>query len=395
MKYDFDTPVERRGTGSIKWDFTEKFFSLKDLLPMWVADMDFRSAEPVIKALRSVADHGIFGYAGVPESYCEAVKSWMSRRHSWDIQSDWLVQSPGVVPAIHMLVMAFSSPGDQIILQPPVYFPFFNAVRSNKRRILENPLVLKDGQYYMDFENLESNITDATRMIILCNPHNPISRVWSEQDLTRLGEICIKHAMLVISDEIHEDIVYKGFKHVPFASLSKAFADNSITCTAASKTFNLPGLQTSNIIISNENLRKRFKETIGSVGLGAPNIFGLAATEAAYRYGEEWLKQLLAYLQDNIAFVKDYISRRMPGVRIAEPQGTYLLWLDFRSCGIDNARLGNFIREDAKVGLEPGLIFGCKEVGFERMNIACPRSVLEQGLARIESAVNNASNAGK
>lgn len=387
MKYNFDSVPERRGTSSIKWDFTEKFFSASDILPMWVADMDFRSPQPVIEAVRKVADHGIFGYTGVPRSYCEAVISWMGHRHGWEIQKDWMVYSPGVVPAIHMLVMAFSDPGDQVIVQPPVYFPFFDAVKCNSREILDNPLLLKDGQYHMDLADLERKVTPRTKMMILCNPHNPISRVWEKEELLHLGQFCAQHKILVVSDEIHGDIIYPRFKHTPFASISPEFADNSVVCTAASKTFNLPGLQTSNIIISNADLRKRFKDMIRAIGLGGPNMFGLAATEAAYRHGGEWLDQLLVYLQRNIAFVTNCASNNIPGLRISQPQGTYLLWLDFRLCGIDPSRLGNFIREDAKVGLEPGIIFGCKESGFERMNIACPLSIVKEGLGRIERAV--------
>jgi cysteine-S-conjugate beta-lyase len=391
MRYDFDNVVERRGMGSVKWDFAEKYFTFKDILPMWVADMDFRSPQPVIDALLKKAEHGIFGYAGLPPSYCESIVAWMKRRHGWEIVDDWMVQTPGVVPAIHLAVTAFSDPGDQVIVQPPVYYPFFYAIKCSNREIIENPLLLENDKYQMDFPDLERKITPRTRMIILCNPHNPVSRVWSREDLERLGEICIKNNVLIVSDEIHADIVHSGFKHVPFASISEHFAANSIICTAASKTFNLPGLQTSNIVISNPDLRKRFKEAVRSTGFGSPNIFGIAATEAAYRYGEEWLDQLLPYLQGNIDFLKNYMTDKIRGLKIAQPQGTYLLWLDFRGCGIDPGKLGNFVREDARVALEPGVLFGCKENGFERMNIACPRSILSEGLGRIARAVTELS----
>ncbi|MGA2157594.1 MAG: MalY/PatB family protein [Dehalococcoidia bacterium] len=389
IDYDFNSVIERRNTNSIKWDYMDKFFSVKDMLPMWVADMDFKSPQPVIDAVSTVASRGIFGYSGIPQSYCESVIGWMKRHHGWEIKQEWLAYSPGVVPALHVMVNAFTEPGDQVILQTPVYYPFFHAVTCGNREILDNPLRLEGGQYEMDLEDLESKIGPRTRMIIICNPHNPISRVWKADELRRLGEICIKNGILVVSDEIHQDIVYSGFKHVPFATLSEEFADSSLTCTAASKTFNLPGLQTSNIIIPNPGLRSRFTERARSYGVPSPNMFGVAATEAAYRYGEGWLAKLLEYLEGNISFLARFLSRNMPGVKLIEPQGTYLMWLDFRDCGVSTDRLANFIRDNAHVGLEPGKLFGCKEDGFERMNIACPRSILEEGLSRIAQAVRS------
>ncbi|MBN1376123.1 MAG: PatB family C-S lyase [Dehalococcoidia bacterium] len=392
MKYDFDSIIERKGTGSIKWDFTDKLFSVKDILPMWVADMDFRSPPPVIKVLKQAASHGIFGYAGVPESYRDVIVTWMKERHGWDIEKEWMIYTPGVVPALHMLVSTFSEPGDQVILQTPVYYPFFDAVKYHRREVLDNPLRLDKDQYSMDIVDLENKLTERTKMIFLCNPHNPVSRVWREDELLELGKICLENKILVIADEVHGDIVYPGFKHIPFASISAAFAENTITCTAASKTFNLPGLQTSNIVISNPSLRELFKQTVRNYGFASPNLFGIAATEAAYKYGQPWLSQLLVYLQGNIDYIREYINRRMPGLKLIHPQGTYLLWLDFRDCGIDASRLASFAREDARVGLEPGIIFGCKEHGFERMNIACPRSILEEGLNRLEKAVTKLRN---
>jgi len=387
-KYDFDSVIDRRGTNSLKWDFMSKYLPGADLLPMWVADMDFRAPQEIIDAVRKVAERGIYGYSGVPESYYEAVISWMKRRHNWEIRQEWIAFSPGVVPAIHLLVQALTEPGDQVVLQTPVYFPFFNAVKCNGREILDNPLRLEDSQYMMDLEDLERNITPRTKMIILCNPHNPISRVWREDELRNLGELCMKNKILVVSDEIHEDIVYGGYRHVPFATLGEDFAANCVTCTSTSKTFNLPGLQTSNIIFVNPDLKERYTEIARACSMPTPGMFGIAATEAAYRHGEPWLTQLLAYLEGNIAFITDYISANIPGLKVIQPQGTYLLWLDFRGCGITADRLVNFVRDEAKVGLEPGAIFGCKEPGFERMNIACPRATLQEALNRIEKAIN-------
>ncbi len=389
IKYDFDSVIDRRGSNSIKWDFMEKLLCAQDVLPMWIADMDFKSPAPVIDALRKVVDRGIFGYSGVPQSYYDAFIGWMKNHHNWDIQKEWIVFSPGVVPALYMLVKAFSEPGDQVLVQTPVYHPFFHAIKNTGRQILDNPLRLQNDHYVMDLEDLEKKINQHTKMIIICNPHNPISRVWGAQELKALGELCLKNKIVVVSDEIHQDIVYSGYKHVPFAAISQDFADNSVVCTAASKTFNLPGLQTSNIIIPNPQLRERFVGITKSSGFMAPNMFGIAATEAAYRHGYPWLKQLIEYLEGNILLVQDYISRNIPGLKLIQPQGTYLLWLDFRGCGIPQDKLANFVRDEAKVGLEAGTIFGSKEIGFERMNIACPRQTLLEGLSRLEKAVSN------
>jgi cystathionine beta-lyase len=391
MKYDFDVIINRRGTGSAKWDRAEQLFNVKGIIPMWIADMDFKSPDPIIKALKKTTERGIFGYTTVPDSYYEAVISWMKKRHQWDIQRDWIVLTPGVVPALRLLVKAFTQPGDQVIVQTPVYNPFFDAIKGNGCEILDNPLRLKGQQYVMDLSDLEQKITARTKMIILCSPHNPISRVWTKNELKKLGDLCTRNNILIVSDEIHGDLVYHGFKHMPFPTVSPKFTDKVIVCTAASKTFNLPGLRTSNIIISNPDLKKQFTAVMRNCGMSAPNMFGITATEAAYRYGGSWLEQLLDYLQGNIDFFQQFAAERIPGLKIIQPQGTYLLWLDFRNCGIKPDRLGTCVREDARVGLEAGIQFGCKEDGFERMNIACPRVTLSRALHRIEKAVKSVS----
>jgi cystathionine beta-lyase len=389
MKYDFNAVIDRHNTNSIKWDFIDTYFPIKDLLPMWVADMDFRVPPPIIEAAQKVAEHGIFGYSGIPDSYYDALIQWMKRRHSWHIEKEWIVFTPGVVPSLHLLIRAFTQPGDQVVVQTPVYYPFFDAISSNGCERLDNTLQLDNNHYVMDLADLEKKITPRTRMIILCSPHNPVGRVWTKQELMDLGELCIEHDILIVSDEIHEDIVYPGHVHIPFHSISPDFADKCIICTGASKTFNLPGLQVSNIVISNPRLRERFQNTVRSCGIMFPNIFGIAATEAAYRYGEPWVLQLLEYLQGNITFMEEFAAKKIPNLQIFPLQGTYLAWLDFRKCGIVSGKLGSFVREDAKVGLEAGTIFGCTEEGFERMNIACPRSILEKGLKKIEEAVTS------
>jgi len=386
MKYDFDTVINRKGSGSVKWDRADNLYKVSDVIPMWVADMDFKSPPAIIKSLKKVAGVGIFGYTMAPDSYCEAIIAWMKKRHSWEIQKDWIVFTPGVVPALRLLVKTFTQPGDQVIVQTPVYYPFFDAIKDNGCELLDNPLLLQDEQYVMDFDDLEHKITPRTKMIILCSPHNPISRVWTAEELKQLGELCLHHNILVISDEIHSDIVYSGFKHVPFTKVSNEFSNNAIVCTATSKTFNLPGLRTSNIIISSPELRKRFTSVMRNCGMAPPNMFGIAATEAAYRYGESWLKQLLAYLQGNIELFQQFTAERLPGLKVIQPQGTYLLWLDFRDCRIEISQLDYFLRERARVGLESGEQFGCKDAGFRRMNIGCPRATLNEAMDRLEKA---------
>jgi cystathionine beta-lyase len=392
MKYDFNTVIDRYNTNSIKWDFAEEIFKVKDILPMWVADMDLRVPPPVIDAAKKVAMHGIFGYSGVSSSYYEALIEWMKSHHKWDIKKEWVTFTPGGVPALHLIMNAFTKPGDQVIVQTPVYYPFFDAIKGSNCKILDNPLRFENNQYIMNLTDLRKKVNSRTKILILCSPHNPVGRVWCETELKELGELCIKNNILVVSDEIHQDIVFDGFQHIPFATISDVFADRSVTITGISKTFNLAGLQMSNIIIPNSSIRRRFNKMVESCGLFLPNIFAIAATEAAYRSGTPWLKQLLKYLHDNLTFLNDYAREKIPGLKVVQPEGTYLVWLDFRECGINPSRLGQFVREDAKVALEVGTKFGCKEEGFERMNIACSRATLLEGLHRIEEAVRTVRN---
>jgi cysteine-S-conjugate beta-lyase len=392
MRYDFDSVIDRRNTGSVKWDFAEEFCSVKDVLPMWVADMDFKSPQPVIDALGKAVARGIFGYTRATDSYYQAVIGWMRKRHKWYILQEWFVFSPGVIPALHAAIKAFSDPGDEIVVQTPVYYPFFKAIKNTGRIMLENPLILDGDRYRMDLDDLEEKVSPRTKAIILCSPHNPVGRVWTEEELSRLGELCLRKKIFVIADEIHHDLVYTGFEHRPFAAISKDFADNCIVCTGASKTFNLPGLHTANIIIPNSAVKRRFVDVVNSCGTAYTNMFGVLATEAAYRHGESWLLELLEYLEGNFRFLTEYCAEQIPGTRIVNLQGTYLAWLDFRGCGVLSEKLANFVREDAKVALEAGTIFGSRETGFERMNLACPRSVLAEALDRIAKAVNRLSN---
>jgi len=387
MEFDFDTVIDRRNTGSVKWDLAEARLGYRDIIPMWVADMDFRAPEPIIQALRKVADHGIYGYAARMPSYYEAFISWMNQRFNWDIKREWIEFTPGVVTAVNLAVRAFTQPGDEVIVQTPVYYPFFSAVTCNGRTLLDNPLRLENGRYIMDLASLEKKMTPRTRLILLCSPHNPGGRVWNKEELTALGELCLKHGIIVVSDEIHSDIVYHGFSHTVFATLSPEFAQNSIVCTGVSKTFNLAGLAISNIVIPNADLRKRFHDEVAACGLTLSNIFGLAAAEAAYRHGKPWLEALLKYLEGNLDYLTDYIVSNIPGIKVVRPQGTYLVWLDCRDLPISGERARNFMLAEAGVGLEEGTIFGAKEIGFWRMNFACPRSILKQAMERIETAV--------
>ena len=363
MKYDFDTVIDRRGTCSVKWDMAEQTFKVKDILPMWVADMDFRSPEPVIEALKKVAERGMFGYTGAPDSYYDAVMAWMKRRHGWNIEREWFVLTPGVVPALRLLVKTFTQPGDQVVVQTPVYYPFFDAIRDNGCEILDNPLRLAGNQYVMDLADFEKKIGSRTKMIILCSPHNPIGRVWTAQELKELGELCLKHDILIVSDEIHGDLIHRGFEHIPVPKVSPEFVQKSIVCTAASKTFNLPGLKTSNIIIADKEKRDRFCAVMRHSGMGAPNMFGLAATEAAYRHGEPWLEELLDYLQDNVRLIMQFAAERIPGLKVIQPQGTYLVWLDFRGCGIDPARLAFLCARTRRWDLRRARCSGAEKMG--------------------------------
>ncbi|KQL50826.1 cystathionine beta-lyase [Heyndrickxia shackletonii] len=389
MKYNFDEEINRFNTSSVKWDEVDTIFNGENLLPMWVADMDFKVPEPVIEAIKQRAEHGIFGYTARNDSYYEAIINWMQRRHNWKVEKDWICHAPGVVPALGMIVRTFTKPGDKIIIQSPVYYPFTNVVEKNERVIVQNPLKYEDGKYVMDFEDLESKIDHDVKMIIISSPHNPVGRVWTKEELTQLGDICLKHNILVVSDEIHFDLILKGHSHTPFASISEEFAQNSIICTAPSKTFNLAGLQTSNIIIPNKNIREKFTNTLESLFIGMTSTFGLVATESAYRYGDEWLDQLLVYLQKNLEFLTDYINQNIPELKVIPTEGTYLVWIDCRELGLEAKELEHLMQKEARVALDEGYIFGKSGEGFTRMNIACPRSILEEGLKRIEKAVKS------
>jgi cystathionine beta-lyase len=389
MNYDFDKVIERRRTNSAKWDGVLNRFGDKDVLPMWVADMDIKAPPPVIEALKKRAEEGIFGYPLRPPSYYNTFIDWTRRHHDWNVEKDWLTFSPGVVTGLSVMILALSRPGDGVLVQPPVYYPFFELIENNGRQVVNNPLVLKGGRYHMDFEDLEKRAGDNVKLMILCSPANPVGRVWKEEDIRSVGEFCLKNNVILISDEIHSDIVYPKFKHTPTAAISKDLAQITITCMAPSKTFNLAGLQSSAIIIPDRDLRKRYNQFLKNVHIDLDNVFGMAAFESAYKFGQDWLTEFLLYLHKNLEFTKKYFEERIPRINVIEPEATYLVWLDCRGLGLNNRELKDFMIKEAKVGLDDGPIFGQGGEGFQRLNIACPRKTLEKGLKRIEAAVND------
>jgi cystathionine beta-lyase len=392
MKYNFDKPIDRHNTASYKWDGAHLFFgeSAKDALPMWVADMDFGVPQEVIDALKKTAEHGILGYSIIPDSYYDAVIRWMNRRYAWRIKREWIYHSPGIVPGLNCIVQAFTDKGDSVAIQSPVYYPFTNCIVNNDRQVVRNCLKLRGGRYTMDYDDLEEKLaTNNIKILILCNPHNPVGRVWTKEELIKLGQICFKHNVVVISDEVHADLTFNGFVTTAFAGISDDFAQNTIVCTAASKTFNLAGLQTSNIIIPNERLGRIFSDYMKNLHLLRPNIFGQVATEVAYNCGEEWLQQVKDYLQNNLDIMISFITNNIEEIKVIKPEGTYLVWLDCRGLGMGEKELQMFMLDKAKVALDDGYLFGPGGEKFTRMNIACTRATLEEALRRISQAVNS------
>lgn len=389
MPVDFDTVPNRRGTNCFKYDFAREMGMPEDVLPLWVADMDFPTAPAVLERLHALAEHGIFGYTGVKDAYFSAVHNWYAQRFGWETQRSWLVTTPGVVFAIAIAIRAFTQKGDAILIQQPVYYPFANKVTENDRQLVVNPLILKNGRYEMDFADMERKIADNhVKMLLLCSPHNPVGRVWTKEELLRVGEICQKHGVLVVSDEIHADFTYAGHTHRVFASVKSEFADFTITCTAPSKTFNLAGLQNSNIFIPNRQLRHAYKKELSACGCGGTNCMGMAACQAAYEAGADWLEQLKQYLAGNLAYVRQFLREKLPDIALIEPEGTYLVWLDLRKLGLTEQQQRQLIVQDAKLWLDTGTLFGQGGEGFERINIACPRATIEQAMQRLEHAVH-------
>ncbi len=392
MTYEFDTVIDRKNTMSLKYDFAKERNRPEDVLPLWVADMDFQTAPGVSQALERVARHGIFGYSEGKKAYFDAVSGWYERRFHWSIEPDWIIKTPGVVFALAAAIRAFTREGDAVLIQQPVYYPFSEVILDNHRRLINNSLRQtpgrEDGRYEMDFADFEAKIRDnQVRLFLLCSPHNPVGRVWEEWELRRIGEICLRYGVTVVSDEIHSDFVYSGHRHLVFADLDPRFAANSVTCTSPGKTFNLAGLQISNIMIPNPRLREAFARAVAAAGYSQVGVMGLAACQAAYETGEEWLIQLKDYLEANRDFVRDYLKRELPQLRMTEPEGTYLLWLDFRGLGLTEPEREELLLKRAKLWLDSGAMFGPDGEGFERMNIACPRVILTRALDQLREAV--------
>ncbi|MCQ4086486.1 MalY/PatB family protein [Saccharibacillus sp. JS10] len=388
-RFDFHTQIDRLQSASEKWDGREKIFGAPDALPLWVADMDFAAPQEVLDALQQRVTHGVFGYTFRTPQYFEAVVNWMQTRHNWSIESEWITFTPGVVPALAFAVEAFTKPGDKIAIQTPVYPPFYNVVRENGRQLVMNPLrVSEQGDYSMDFDDLESKLADDVKMLILCSPHNPVGNIWSREDLAKLADICLKHEVLVIADEIHADLIFEAQSHIPFAAVSDAARDNCIVCTAPSKTFNLAGLSVSNIIIPNRKLRLTFERTVSKMhGLGSISTLGATATEAAYRHGGEWLDELLVYVRGNMEYVQAQIQEYLPELSVKLPEATYLLWIDFRGLNMNAKDLMQFLLHKAGLALNDGTMFGIEGAGYMRMNVACSRSVIEQAMEQLKAAV--------
>ena len=382
---DFDRIIDRKNTRCLKYDFAVKRGMPEDVLPLWVADMDFETSSYIEDALTERVKEGIVGYSDVQTPYFEIIRDWMIRHHDWEPQEKWLIKTPGVVFALAMAVKAYTDPGDKVLLQQPVYYPFSEVITDNGREVVSNDLVLtEDGTYKIDFADFEQKIiANGIKLFLLCSPHNPVGRVWTKEELEKIGDICVKHGVTVVSDEIHNDFIWEG-THTVFAGIKKELADISVTCTSPSKTFNLASMLISNIFIPNQILRRKFRKEMDRAGISQLSVLGLVATEAAYAHGDEWYAAMKNYVRDNIAFARAYVEENLPGVRMIDTQGTYLIWLDFRQTGLTVEQLDHKIIYEAGLWLDSGKIFGKTGEGFERINVACPRAVLQEALDRIQ-----------
>lgn len=387
MSTDFDEIIDRRNTSCLKYDFAAERGYPQDILPFWVADMDFRAPQPILDELSRRVQHGIFGYTDPKESYKTVLLDWFHAHHNWKPSTDSLVVTPGVVFALCTAIRAFTQPGDGVLIQQPVYYPFTESILDNGRQLINSPLVEKDGHYTIDFTDFEAKIlAGKVKLFLLCSPHNPVGRVWTREELLQISDICQRHNVRIVADEIHHEFIRKGYHHTVLASLSPEIAQNVITCTSPSKAFNLAGLQISNIFIENETLRQKFKRELAASGYSQPNCLGLFAAQAAYEHGQEWLCQLRDYLESNYQKTKEFLKKELPKVRLIEPEGTYLLWLDFSAYGLTDRQLDDRIIHQANLWLDSGQIFGASGSGFQRINIACPWPVLKNGLEHLAKA---------
>ena len=388
VTYDFDEVIDRRNTDCLKYDFAVQRGRPKDVLPFWVADMDFSIAQEIEDALVKRCQHGIFGYSEATDGYFAALQNWYLKHFNWQVQRPWLIKTPGVVFALAMAVKAFTEPGDGVLVQQPVYYPFTEVIRDNDREVVNAPLALVNGHYEIDFADLEQKLANPkVKLMFLCSPHNPVGRVWTKEELLKVGDLCLKYNVITVSDEIHSDFVWDDNAHTPFATLGEEYQQNCIVCTAPSKTFNLAGLQVSNIFIPNQKLRRAFRKQIDAAGYSQLNTLGLVACQAAYTYGEEWLTQVKAYIRSNITFVDDYLKQNLPQIKMLPIEGTYLVWLDCSALGMTADEREQWLWHEAKLWLDGGGIFGKEGEAFERINVACPRAMLLQGLEQLKAAV--------
>ena len=385
MKYDFDTIVDRYNTGSVKYDTAERSGMPADVMPMWVADMDLRAPDEIVSRMRQLCDFGVFGYTMVTDSYFDAVRNWFSSRFDWEVERKWLVTTPGVVFALSAAVKAFTEPGEGVLIQRPVYYPFTEVVENNGRVVVNSSLRYDKGSYAIDYEDLEAKLArDDVKLMLICSPHNPVGRVWTRDELSKVCRLCLKYNVKMVSDEIHADFVFANREHVPLASLSEQVRENCVVCTAPSKSFNLAGLQISNIFIPNRDMRHAFRRELEKTGLFGVNMVGLCACQAAYESGGEWLDQLKEYLEGNIQFLKSFVNEHMPRIKVVDTEGTYLVWMDLQELNLVDQK--NFIVNKAGLWLDTGSMFGEEGRGFERINVACPRAVLEEALNRLKRA---------
>lgn len=386
MQQTFNDITDRRATNSVKWDSAAD----ADILPMWVADMDFKTAPCITEALRKRVEHGVFGYTKVPEEYYAATINWFATRHGLNIKRDRILYTSGVVPAISAVIKALTQPGDKVLVQTPVYNCFFSSIRNNGCTITESPLIYRDGTYTMDFDDLSAKVSDpAVKVMLLCNPHNPAGRVWTADELRRLGEICFKNDVMVVSDEIHCELVFPPHRYTPFASLGEEFVNRSVTCSSPSKAFNIAGLQIANIFVEDEGLRRRIDKAININEVCDVNPFGVVALCAAYRHGIDWLEGLIAYLHDNYRVLQDFFDNELPMLKVTKPEGTYLVWVDCRSLGLPSKDIERILYDKGRVWVNAGTVYGTAGEGFIRINIACPRDTLLDGLRRIKTGFDS------
>jgi len=387
MKYNFDEIVDRSNTNTVKYDAMESFLGVKDAIAMWVADMDFKSPPCIVDALKKRLEHEVFGYTIRPDAFYKSIINWLQKRHQWTVEKDWISFSPGVVAGFTLAIEKLTKPGDKIIVQAPVYFPFFDSINNTGRILVNNPLKLENGRMQFDFEDLKAKIDDQTKMLLLCNPHNPGGSVWTKDELLELSSICLKHNILVISDEIHADVVYAPSKHTPYASISEMAAQNSLTVMSHSKTFNVAGLTTSYVVCANKELMLKYSQALYTPHLHMGNLFGTEALIAAYNEGEEWLEQLIKYLQKNILFVDSFIKQNLPKLKVIIPESTFLIWIDCRELGLTGKELKELFLHKAKVAINEGSMFGVEGEGFVRMNIGCSTKVVEQALQNMKAVI--------